>query len=563
MLNDDVEAIVRGASKLVTKWKRKALETKMAASGVKGMTGLVVLNKENQEAVDSNSDSVTDGTGRKLGGMSPAAEPVPEAVAGLMVKIKSLGLQLREETEDKLTVLKVLHDEKEALLEKLNKPATQGAPTADLMAPVEQYLTELQNSTGAASEAELERKENELAEKVAATRVEKAAAVEVLQGALANMREDAQTHEIEAKHAELEKKLAENMQKMAAHHERTGRLDEMKKHHKKFEDFEKHASPKARAHITLHAEKVRASIRTLQFDDAAVASAPGPEFTITPGLAGWVSDTVVVGTDGKTTRKIMLSHNVSPEARQARTDAATVRKETIIDDDWQMIELAEIDRVVVVPWRHNMNKAGGKLLGFSIALEEDGSVVVGTLIEELKGELTDGDLVVAIGGIRLVGLSREQIGRTVRDCIGAARVADTPLELVVRSSGAELNHTNHAGHALVGKKTAAEWLEEAVNLLMGPEQLKQEDTTRGYGALWQWAQCAYTEAGCKVEEDAWLDLDVSELRKKALAAGWPKSEVEKGTAPPPLLPHLPLPAAARRAATLICPTPCARSDWFL
>lgn len=69
--------------------------------------------------------------------------------------------------------------------------------------------------------------------------------------------------------------------------------------------------------------------------------------------------------------------------------------------------------------------------GFSIALEEDGRVVVGTLIEDLEGkgfEMRNGDQIVAVGGVRVEGLTRDEIAVAVRDSIGAARAADTPLE---------------------------------------------------------------------------------------------------------------------------------------
>lgn len=93
------------------------------------------------------------------------------------------------------------------------------------------------------------------------------------------------------------------------------------------------------------------------------------------------------------------------------------------------------------------------------------------------------------------------------------------------------------------RMSAAKLLKMAVDLL-SPEHVKEEGEDHGYGVLRLWATHVYTDDnGWESAEDKWLGLTVSELRKKLLLVGWPKSMVEKVSRRPP--------PAARRAAAQV------------
>lgn len=186
------------------------------------------------------SASVVDGSG--LAASLPAATTA--IAANAEESLLRLMDELRRLTQDKLNVISELKAARKAAFEKLGKPVLEDAPN-ESVEDVEAYLQSLCHRAAAApagttvsltpdvspclctrepacrTRAQCDRWQDikdELSKKIDDAKADKEAVLESLNAAVDKVKDTVTWQEMEAKHAEVEKKLAASMQKLVVHH---------------------------------------------------------------------------------------------------------------------------------------------------------------------------------------------------------------------------------------------------------------------------------------------------------------------------------------------------------
>ena len=146
------------------------------------------------------------------------------------------------------------------------------------------------------------------------------------------------------------------------------------------------------------------------------------------------------------------------------------------------------ERLIRVPWMHDVrdvNQLQEPVLGFTIALDKAGRVVIATLAAQLAatGEITRGDEVVEVGGKRLDlrADGNQAVAKTIRLAIASARATSTPLALLLRpTNGTPKSSSSRAGQGPVGQKKKKKAAKKA-SLAKGRSPRPRSNAARGGG----------------------------------------------------------------------------------